>query len=439
MFKQSMRSSDLLRLFLASALATSVSTALLPAQTTVRPPAICPTPAPSAGYASRDSGSIRIVESWRPLQSNNPAFAQLTAQPSLVLGEASANPAVPQFGRIAAATRLSDGRIVVADGQAVEIHLFDAAGRAASTLGRRGQGPGEFQSIARLLRVPGDTIVVVEPRRLSHFAPNGRFIKATTIAGVPFEVPPARAGGRAMRGASFPSIVGRNADASWLGTVQQMQRGEARTHVRRSVRFVTRIDSTGARGDSILAADGPEVLTYVFPNGGLQTHPVPWATISAFAPSPQGFFESSGERYEVRERSPSGQITRIVRLCRPPAAMTNAEITAISNSVAGRETDPTEVRRMLDVLAWLPRPTVKPAFDQLLTDSRGRLWAREFSIPGEASTWQVFDNMGRNLVSVRVPARHELLEVGNDYVLTKVIDADNVETIRVYAIRGGAG
>jgi hypothetical protein len=57
---------------------------------------------------------------------------------------------------------------------------FDSAGGYVRTLGRRGAGPGELGTLARVLVSPGDTIVVIDDSnvRVQILSPEGRFVRA---------------------------------------------------------------------------------------------------------------------------------------------------------------------------------------------------------------------------------------------------------------------
>lgn len=55
--------------------------------------------------------------------------------------------------------RLSDGRIVVSD--MYRLVFFDSLGRMLGTSGRRGDGPGEFQQIAKVCPLLGDSLRVI--------------------------------------------------------------------------------------------------------------------------------------------------------------------------------------------------------------------------------------------------------------------------------------
>jgi hypothetical protein len=61
---------------------------------------------------------------------------------------------------VVGAVRLSDGRIVVADGLSREARYFDVGGEALQTVGGQGEGPGELRFLYSIDLIPGDTVVL---------------------------------------------------------------------------------------------------------------------------------------------------------------------------------------------------------------------------------------------------------------------------------------
>jgi hypothetical protein len=98
-------------------------------------------PMASAGAVFRDSAGIAIVENRVPRWAGDSGW-RVVPQPSLVIG-GSASPDSEQFSGAIAATRLSDGRILVGDRTDWKVRVYDQTGRQVSSFGRRGQGPGE--------------------------------------------------------------------------------------------------------------------------------------------------------------------------------------------------------------------------------------------------------------------------------------------------------
>src|SRR5262245_20459797 len=122
----------------------------------------------SAGAAqpARDSAGIRIIENSKPAWAVGHEW-KLSESPMLVLGDGK-NPS-ERFGRIVGVTRLSDGRIVVADESTLELKFFDASGRHLASVGGKGQGEDQFRGFRTVSRLTGDSIVVEAPEKASIF------------------------------------------------------------------------------------------------------------------------------------------------------------------------------------------------------------------------------------------------------------------------------
>ena len=90
----------------------------------------------------RDSADIRIVENPRP-PSDSRLKWEVGEEPSVSIGSVEGEEAY-QLYRADDATKLLDGRIVVANGGTLELLVFDEVGGYLTVWGSRGDGPGEF-------------------------------------------------------------------------------------------------------------------------------------------------------------------------------------------------------------------------------------------------------------------------------------------------------
>lgn len=108
----------------------------------------------------------------------------LSAEPIVSIGETH-GPLPYVFGNIGDATVLSDGRLVISDNQSSEVRFYDPRGRHLVTVGREGEGPGEFDLVSGLVRMPGDTVVVIDPQlqRVSIIDPGGHFARSIPLPG----------------------------------------------------------------------------------------------------------------------------------------------------------------------------------------------------------------------------------------------------------------
>jgi hypothetical protein len=83
--------------------------------------------------------------------------------------------AVDSRGRYAVASDVTPG----------EILIYDSSGRFVRTIGRRGSGPGEFQTLTKLQFGPGDSLHVLATRtaRYTVFGPSLEHVRSVGLAG----------------------------------------------------------------------------------------------------------------------------------------------------------------------------------------------------------------------------------------------------------------
>jgi 6-bladed beta-propeller len=78
----------------------------------------------------------------------------------------------------------SEGRIYALDGKECLIKVFDPEGRFVRTIGKKGQGPGEFSVPSRIILTSEDEVVALDAgnRRLSFFKKDGTLVKELSTA-----------------------------------------------------------------------------------------------------------------------------------------------------------------------------------------------------------------------------------------------------------------
>ena len=137
-------------------------------------------PPPSAAAATvTDSVGIRVVTTPQ----SDLVYAELAAEPTLSIGQLS-GPEELLFGRIRSVRRDAAGNLVVADGQAYEIRIFNGEGRHLRSLGREGEGPGEFKSLHGAWPVSDGGIVAADILldRITQFGAEGTPTATATLA-----------------------------------------------------------------------------------------------------------------------------------------------------------------------------------------------------------------------------------------------------------------
>ncbi len=109
-----------------------------------------------------------------------------SSTPSTSIGVLSGEAAL-EFESIQDVVRLSDGRVVLADGGDQRLHFFGPTGEALGVAGGRGNGPFEFGSISSIYPMSGDTLMVLDgrtPGRVKWFSADGEFLRDTDVGDI---------------------------------------------------------------------------------------------------------------------------------------------------------------------------------------------------------------------------------------------------------------
>ena len=382
-----------------------------------------------AGSASvaTDSAGVRIVRNESPAWKDGEGW-RVGDTPSVDIGVAEGDAAY-QLDGVAGAARLSDGRIVVADGGSQQLRFFSAQGRHLATAGRKGGGPGEFEGISWMGVAPGDSVLAwdAHARRLSVFTPDGRFVRAFTPAGVKHMFPSVEAllgdGSLVMTPGIDPAGMGMRPEGEFRDTVVWLRvplGGAARELSRRP----------GA--DAFMSRSG----------GMMMTDEVVFGRRLMLAGARDGFYTGYTDRYEIEHRGADGRLRRLIRRSHEPVRATEADLDAYFAADARMEMRglPAEMRSGFEEMARTRRERIPhrdnfPAFAELQVDTEGNLWVADFPRRrDDPRAWSVFDPEGRWLGSVRTPAGLTVRQIGPDWILGVQKDEMDVEHVRLYPL-----
>lgn len=149
-----------------------------------------------------DSAGIRIVTS-DPMGLD--ATCTLSDEPIFSVGGDESDEA-QWFSSIRGVGRLSDGSVAVIDRTSAEIRVFDGTGQHLRSMGRPGEGPGEFNDAWKLWVLPGDTLWAGDyrPWRYNVFARDGNWVRAVQMD--PIYGNPSRRGGVLDNGISINTV-----------------------------------------------------------------------------------------------------------------------------------------------------------------------------------------------------------------------------------------
>lgn len=122
-----------------------------------------------------------------------PASPARAWQSPILLGQPTTRIA-HEFSELGGVIELNNGQLLVADSQDHLLYLVDLATGRVAQHGTKGRGPDEYQNSWGLIRAPGDTVLVYDPR-------NSRFLRIAPDGGIAGSIPitaAARQGGLAQ-------------------------------------------------------------------------------------------------------------------------------------------------------------------------------------------------------------------------------------------------
>ena len=341
-------------------------------------------------------------------------------KPTVRIGEVDAEEHY-MFSQVASAVRLSNGKIVVANGASNEIRVYDATGKHAATYGRTGGGPGEFQSLRALWLFPGDSIMAMDSRngRMTLFGPTMQIVRTETL-------PP------------IPGAIARMANGSYLAT-QGLAPPEKRTDFRGLIEF---------EGLVLRKAPGATVTAYdtivrgvkagqSYVNGETRRqYPFPYGRSAQIGVGRTHFFYGSTHGTELGVFDQNGKRTGTVKIRGSGKPLSAADIQKwVDDNVERRTTAQAKLDARNDYKAIPPNPRT-PEFAALKVDDAGNVWVRQYGPPWDPSmAWDVYDVGGKSLARVRMPARFEPMHIGRDFVLGVSKDEFDVERVELFSLK----
>jgi hypothetical protein len=353
----------------------------------------------------RDSSGIRIVDN--PPGSAAAHTWRAGPEPRLVVGDEVELP----LDRITGVLMLGNDRLAISH-MSHEILVVDAAGRLIRRTSGRGDGPGEFSQLVRLVRLPGDSIGGYNsfPPRISIFDRDGAHARDVTFSSPVFDPRPLRSG-HWIGGHSHPLVF---SETPSLITPPYL---------------LIRYSADGTVEDTIVRMRGRSVF----------------GTARAFstAPfSPNAFFTTMGDEivaawsgeYSLQVHDAGGQILRIIRNAIPSREITpELRLETLDRIVAGRARAAAAEGSSID---WDPPiPDRAPAFDRMFTSSLRDVWVQRFELPSDtAREWHIFAPDGRMKARLLVPTELRIHDADSGRVAGVWTGDLGVQTVRVFEL-----
>ena len=329
------------------------------------------------------------------------------------------------------------GPILVGENRGTSIRVFSPSGQLVRSLGRRGQGPGEFQEVTTL-GVLGDTIWAGDhtAARLTFFDLPGNVLGTTRMDSGPVLV--RDAGARVVQsprllwtaprviypdGTALVTPLTTSGDADTLGNVSvyPFWRTTRRGRVLDTVLTVIR-ESPAVR---VASADGSRhtFLANPFPQ---RQHAAASVDGRRLAVVDASYMGRDAWSYGVRAMDERGRqlYARRFPFSRAPVP------THVVDSIVGVMT--TRFQAYTGIRQAIPVPASYPPVTRVLIATDGSVWLRGRDDPAGA-TWTILDPKGDPVAMVREPPRTRFIEVDGGVWATER-DADDVESIIRYRI-----
>ena len=365
--------------------------------------------------STRDSAGVRIVESRAPSWQDGEAWT-LDDTEAMDLTTTGSGPA-HEFYRVVGGTVLADGRIIVVNGGSSEIRAFSRTGTFQTSVGREGEGPGEYRSIRGLIRFEGDTIGVFSwPTNLTLLRPDLTFVRRVRLGDR----------GRSPR----PLDNGRVVDLETYASVLEYEGGEGL--IRPPISLVLR-DLYGVLMDTVWTGPGFEEYMVPMDDGVSAFRPL-FGKGPAFATRGSLVLVGTSEAMKYRVVDLEGRLQEIVRV--PDYDLTLPRSSIDAEKVALLGPDPSSRRRR--IIENLPAPETFPAYSDFVVDAAGYLWAGELLTLhrwGEPRRWEVFSPDGEWMGPIHTPSDFEVLEIGVDYVLGVFRDELDIEHVQFIPLK----
>ncbi len=288
----------------------------------------------------------------------------------------------------------TDGHMVVADREATHLKVLRPDGTLLDTLGRPGQGPGEFQDPSIVDVARGDSVYVFDNQlnRLTVFTPPPSAERARSVV--------------------ITSDIGHLSGIRVLGDrfVGEFTPGFTRREglYRPTPNTWHALDGTTVSDDSLLRVQRRKVATS-FGDEGAAIAYLPFGRVTKVAPGPNGrLYHGVTDSLQIQATSLDGTTESVVRIPADPVPITEAERDSALADI------PSAIRGPLES----DFPDTKPAFTDLLVADTGHLWVRRppEGPDAETTSWWVLSPEEKTISEVQLDADMDLEVIQDRHV-----------------------
>jgi hypothetical protein len=376
-----------------------------------------------------DSAGIRIV-TYDLAGITVPTYRTVTEH-DLEIGALDGAPEYA-FSRVATVAVTDVGAIVVSDAVAQELRVYGADGTYVRTLGRRGDGPGEFASPPLVADVSGDTVFAFDPRsaRVSLLSLGGELLGEVSLR--------SEAIGR-------PESVVRHGDgtyvvqAPWIGpSAASTESYELRAELDSVV--VLHVDGRGTLLDTLrVMADRTRARSVENRGSGILRTlqaPTPYGARAYVRAGGPHILVARSDAVDLRFLDPAEERWTFLRVSGVEHTATAADILAHQEAALREDFGDEEIDPFVLQVNTAFLPDRLPAFTNVLVTEDGDVWMALAELDASAGyDWLVFSGEDELRGVVHTPPDLLVHDVGRDFVVGVVTDELDVPYVRRYPLR----
>lgn len=341
----------------------------------------------------------------------------------------------PVYATATWATRLPNGNIALADGGDWTVRLFHSDGKPLRSFGRQGAGPGEFRSLGWISRCGGEQLFAWD------------FILARMNVIDPVRGPVSSWGGRDMRTSGMTSSCSTNGEFALAANFRRLADAtpaiSAATAIGGDYRVwfdtfdIQTFDAKGTAVRQVKRRHWREGLFGRLPDRRMSGFDRPLGKRTHFIFSHDLLVLADSDSGMVRTFALSGALSTEFRFAQGEAARATPSHYERAVEAMLLLAPPTAREQFGAFARSVPSPERLPRFSQVQTDPEGLLWF-VVSEPDDADTRiRVFSVGGVPIAVAKIPARVTLFEVGIDYLLGGIENADGEQNVVLYRYSRG--
>ncbi len=349
---------------------------------------------PVSGQTVRTEGGVQIISNpKKPVPPKGvPSTPVLTED--LVIGAAAGDENY-MFSLLRIVQADAEGKIYALDFKEKLIKIFDKNGKHLRTFGKKGQGPGEFQTPTRMVITPDNRILINDygNKRIAFYATTGECLKEIPI------------------GLVTPAFVCADSSGRIYGDTVLF---DPAANILRLIRFDDRMNPETTIAEIKTKRDprGFSSLQTVFYFGLLKNDSIVWCQT---------------DKYEFTVVDKSGRTVRRISRDWDPVPLRKKE---------------EEEKLKQDFGGNIPEgfkfvfPDHYPPIASFITDDEGRIYVRTYEDAGTGRvSIDVFDAEGRYVAKFSLPSEESLAAIRKGKVYCRIMEnADGIPQIKRYSL-----